>query len=118
LWRYLVLHVMVSILLTGCGSTNKFEGRLDSVKDGFFFVNCSDEVNKGKRNIDAVGYVCKVELTKGTQFMNEDGMNLSMKDFPLESFVRVVLVHPENIKKIEKGKQLKLVAKEMILLND
>jgi hypothetical protein len=45
-------------------------------------------------------------------------MDLTIKDFPLESNVRVVLVRSENIKeKIEKEQQLNLVAKEVIMLN-
>jgi hypothetical protein len=97
-----------------------FEGRLHSIKDDFFIVNCTDEVNKGREGevISAVGYTCGVELTESTKFLDENGMDLTIKDFPLESKVRVVLVRSENIKeKIEKEQQLNLVAKEIIMLN-
>jgi hypothetical protein len=122
LWRPLSLFVLIGFLLVGCGSTKTetFEGRLHSIKDGFFIVNCTDEVNKGSEGevISAVGYTCGVELTESTKFLDENGMDLTIKDFPLESNVRVVLVRSENIKeKIEKEQQLNLVAKEIIMLN-
>jgi hypothetical protein len=97
LWRPLILFALIGLLLVGCGSIKTFQGRLDSIKDGFFIVNCSDEVS--------------------TKFLDENGTILKMTDFPLESNVRVVLVQSENIKRIEKGQQLNLVAKEVVLLN-
>jgi hypothetical protein len=104
--------------LVGCGSIQTFEGNLDSIKDGVFIVNCSDEVNKGKgKNINGIGYLCTVNVNSKTKLLDEHGTTLKMTDFPLESNIRVVLVKSENIKKIEKGQQQNLVASEIILLS-
>jgi hypothetical protein len=118
LWRSLILFALIGLLLVGCGSIKTFQGRLDSIQDGVFFVDCSDEVNKGKgKNINGMAYLCHVKLTNNTKFLDENGTSLKMTDFPLETNVRVVLVQSENIKKAEKEQKLNLVAKEIILQN-
>jgi hypothetical protein len=116
--RPLILFALIGLLLVGCGSIKTFQGKLDSIKDGVFIINCSDEVNNGKgKNINGIGYLCNVKVTNNTKFLDEHGTTLKITDFPLESNIRVVLMQSENIKEIEKGQQLNLVAKEIILLS-
>ncbi|TJY43898.1 hypothetical protein E5161_00365 [Cohnella pontilimi] len=118
MWRPLILFSLIGLLLVGCGSIKTFQGRVYSIKDGVFIVDCSDEINKGKgKNVNSLGYLCQVKLTNNTKYLDENGTTLKITDFPLESNVKLVLVQSENIKKVEKGKQLNLVARKVILLN-
>lgn len=117
--RTVILLVTIAAIMVGCGFTKTFSGRFEGVKDGVVIMNCSDEVNKGKKGgIDDIGYLCNIKLTADTKLLNENGKPLAIEEFPMESLVKVVLTHRVNIKKYVKGKPTDLTAEEMILLSE
>lgn len=56
--RAAMILIFLGIILVGCGrSTESFQGQIEDVKANSIVVNCSDEVNKGKKGaIDSIGY--------------------------------------------------------------
>ena len=114
MFKYVFPLISISFLLIGCTGIKSFEGRLYSIKDNYFEVDCSDEVNKGKTDIKDIGYPCVVLITDKTKFSNENGNQLSVKDFPDDASVKVILENPRSISKSKETREFE--AKEIILL--
>jgi hypothetical protein len=110
----MIVLVFLGLFLAGCGSTSSFEGTLEEINENSIVVNCSDEMNKGKKgDIIDIGYLCPVQITDKTILSETNGDILSILDFPNSSSVRIVLTKPVNIKK---DHSRNFVAKEIILL--
>lgn len=75
-------------------------------------VNCSDEVNKGKTQVDDIGYLCRVHIDENTVISNEQGEPIQLSELTTEDIVRIVPVKPQNVKK---GKR-EFTAKEITVL--
>ena len=117
--RTAMILIFLGIILVGCGrSTESFQGQIEDVKVNSFVVNCSEEVNKGKKGaINDIGYGCSVQFTDQTTFRDESGKSLTMNEFSSGLTVKVVLTKPVNIRgSFEKEKPIVLTAKEMVLL--
>ncbi|QMV40033.1 hypothetical protein [Cohnella cholangitidis] len=115
--RVIAIFVIISLLIVGCGSSvSTFEGTVEAYHDDRLLVNCSDEVNKGKKNIDDVGYICSVQVTDKTNVTDEAGNPLEIEQLPQSAFVKVTLVKARNIKDSE-SRRSKLEAKEIVLMN-
>lgn len=117
--RTAMILIFLGIILVGCGRyTESFQGQIEDVKVNSFVVNCSEEVNKGKKGaINDIGYGCPVQFTDQTTFRDESGKSLTVNDFSSGLTVKVVLTKPVNIRgSFEKEKPIVLTAKEMVLL--
>jgi len=115
--RVIAIFVIISLLIMGCGSrVSTFEGTVDAYHDDRLLVNCSDEVNKGKKNIDDVGYICSVQVTDKTRVTDEAGNPIDIERLPQSAFVKVILLKARNIKKVE-SRNSGLVAKELNLIS-
>ncbi|MGM0876233.1 MAG: hypothetical protein ACQEWV_16045 [Bacillota bacterium] len=113
--RSVILLILISLLLIGCTGTKSFDGRLYDIEESYFEVDCSNEVNKGKKSVEDIGYPCTVQITDKTMFSNENSNQLSVEDFTEEASVRVILANPKNISKSNESREVE--AKEIILLN-
>jgi hypothetical protein len=119
--RNFVLLILICTFVAGCGRTSSrfMQGMIDSMEAGILHVDCTDEVNKGKKTdfILLVGYSCAVAITDQTTFRDEDGKSLTAEDFPSESTVKIIFSEPVNIRRsFEKEEPLNLAAKEIILI--
>lgn len=83
--RFVIIVAFFVIILAGCSrSTESFQGQIEEVGDNRFVVNCSTEVNKGKKGgINAIGYGCPVDYTNQTSFRDENGNSLTAKEIIL-----------------------------------
>lgn len=106
--------LLLVLLLTGCANrTDSFQGIIESVEEGSFIVGCSDEINKGKKNVNDIGYLCAVNYTDETKWLDPAGNELAMEDFIKGSEVKVILS-----KKVQFNQDYGELpaAKEMILI--
>ncbi|MFX3632306.1 MAG: hypothetical protein ACE3L7_22310 [Candidatus Pristimantibacillus sp.] len=110
----LLIVVCFLMTVTACGSpVETFEDTIDSMNDNGFLVNCSEEVNRGKTgNINAIGYLCNVDITNTTSFEDDQGNALQYEDFVQGDFIRITLAKPQNISETNRT----FDAKEIVLL--
>lgn len=103
-----------ALLITGCNrSTKAFQGPIDAVMDNGFKVGCSEVMNKGKKNINSIGYDCTVTYTSDTIFTDASGNTLTPDDYLPGSEVRVILTKPARFKP---DMSSTLTAEEIILI--
>ena len=119
MYRVIAVLVIAAIFLMGCTkSTESFQGQIEDIRTSSFIVDCSDEVNKGKKGpINAIGYRCSVEYTSNTIFTDANGKLLTIHDLLPGSEVKVILSKPANIRRNFESKNSKpLIAKEIVLM--
>ncbi|GLX66143.1 hypothetical protein [Paenibacillus glycanilyticus] len=109
-----IATLVVSLSLAGCSwqKTNSLEDTIDSIQNNEMTLNCSDAINKGKNNVDGIGYLCDVRIDSNTVLKDEQGATLQLKDFSNGNEVRVRPVKPINLKK-----NRAFTAKEVVLLS-
>ncbi|TCM84683.1 hypothetical protein EV294_1351 [Paenibacillus sp. BK033] len=112
-----VALLVVAVALTGCWEqkTKTFQGAVERVENGRISLNCSDEMNRGKRGaIDAIGYICDIETTSQTVYRDEDGSDLKASDFKTGEVVKVILTKAADFHASKPGKRY---AETLILLH-
>ncbi|MFC4808615.1 hypothetical protein [Paenibacillus sp. GCM10023250] len=103
-----VALLAAAVALTGCWEqkTKAFQGAVEQVENGRISVNCSDEVNRGKRGAIAdIGYVCGVETTPQTVYRDEDGSMLKASDIQTGEVVKVILTKAADFHAAKPGKR-------------
>src|SRR5690606_2242143 len=119
MYRVMATLLIALMFLTGCTKpTDSIEGPIEDISDSSFVINCSDEVNRGKKGpINGIGYRCSVEFTDQTVFRDMHGNSLTVNEFISGSTVKVTLSEPVDLRKrMESDKPLGLVANDVILL--
>jgi len=117
MYRVVIVFLLVSVMLVGCGTVRSFEATVDKVKGDSMTVNCSDAVNKGKHGaIIDVGYICTITLTDKTRIVNDsDEKVLSVHDLTGSPKVKITLEKAESMNKIldsrliHKAKEIRLL---------
>ncbi|SFJ82725.1 hypothetical protein SAMN02799624_06146 [Paenibacillus sp. UNC496MF] len=112
-----VVLLMAAVALTGCWEqkTKTFQGAVERVENGRISVNCSDEMNRGKRGaIEDIGYVCGIETTPQTVYRDEDGSGLKASDFKAGEVVKVILTKAVDFHASKPGNRY---AETLILLH-
>jgi len=117
MYRILLTLGIAALLLAGCSATRSFEARFEAMEDGDLLVNCSDEVNRGKRAIDAIGYVCRVQITEETKLSAENGRGFDLGNLQPSDPLKIILTQPRQIAKEANSRTSGLVAEEIVLLN-
>lgn len=108
-----LLIVLLCGFLAACGQKVKvFEDYIDTIGADELLVNCSDEVNKGESQVDAIGYLCRVHVDEKTVIQNENGEPVPFSELTKEDVVRIVPVKPQNIKKGDR----EFIAKEITVI--
>jgi hypothetical protein len=92
-----------------------FCGKNYGIEESYFVVDCSNEVNKEKKNVEDIGYPCTVQITDKTTFSDKNGDQLNIEDFAEEATVKVILANPKYISKSKESREVE--AKEIILFN-
>lgn len=111
--KYVMVLVIFAITLAGCSKVKSFETSIDSIRGETWMVNCSNEANRNKKgNINAIGYLCHLELTDDTNFLSADSSEMTIDDFAEGDKIQITLAKPVNI--IKKNRTLE--AKEIRLL--
>lgn len=110
----------LALMLAGCGSkTKSFQGQIEEITTDTLVVNCTDEVNKGKKgDINAIGYGCNVRLTPATTYLDEAGNKLAAENLTRGAMVNITLAKPVNIRSsFESDKPLMLTVQEVMVLS-
>ncbi|KAB8127393.1 hypothetical protein F9U64_17945 [Gracilibacillus oryzae] len=84
-----VFAAMVSVTLYFGLTTKSFEGSVSEVDNDQVLVDCP--IVKLARNVDDIGYMCKVQTTASTMILNINGEKVSMADIERGNSVEVVL---------------------------
>lgn len=102
-----ILLVVLWFVTGGSGAVKTFETTIDSVQnqnqdqnqdnDPGLLVNCSDQVNRGKRDRDDIGYLCSIKVTDETKLADADGTPLTFDDFANGDSVRITFSKGKNI---------------------
>lgn len=111
--RMLLLVLIFSLALAGCDSTRVFEASLFGVQGTTVQIGCSDEINKGKKNVDDVGYICEVEVGDRTAIVDSEGSAVAIGDITAEAKLKIELTRAVNLKK----KRVGLPAKKITWLH-
>jgi len=108
-----------ALALAGCGrSADAIEVKFVSYANGRLQVDCSKEVNKGKRNVDDIGYLCDVRITESTRFSSESGTGSVTADgLKPPSPLRIKLTKPAKLSAKPASRLSGLAAEEVVLLN-
>jgi hypothetical protein len=114
--KYGFISIIISILFLGCSGTTSFEGELFENKKGYLKVDCSDEVNKGEKDVKDIGYLCKVLVSDKTVFINKKGEKLNVDEISEGANLKIILNGSYKISKKEDTREVE--AKEIHLLND
>lgn len=107
--RILLLVLIFSLALAGCDSSRVFEASLFGVQGATVQIDCSDEINKGKKNVDDVGYICEVEVGDHTAIVDSEGGAVALGDIPAEAKLKIELIRSVNLKKKRVGLRAKKI---------
>ncbi|MFC5472324.1 hypothetical protein ACFPPD_26935 [Cohnella suwonensis] len=113
MFRTFFLLIIISLILVGCNSTKTFKGSLDEVKGKSLMINCSSEINKGKKNINDIGYICEVLINDKTEIFNNNSKAIKIEEIPIDSNLEIHLNKSVNLKKNRNG----LIANKIIRMN-
>lgn len=95
-WMILLLLLL---LLVACSRIDTMTKTIDSIESNQVSVNCSDEVNGNKINVNSIGYDCTVLITEETVLSINENTNATIEDFNVGDQVRIHLKKPINIQK-------------------
>ncbi|WP_132420152.1 hypothetical protein [Paenibacillus albiflavus] len=93
---------------------SSFNTTIDSISKNEIVVNCSDVINKGKKQANSIGYLCTVDINKSTVFKDISDNPLTLEDFSSGNLIRIVLSTPQPIS--EKNRRFEVA--EIILIKD
>jgi len=102
------------LITSACNSMSSFDTVIDHISKNEIVVNCSDEINKGKKQANSIGYLCTVDVHKSTVFKDISGKPLKLEDFASGNLIRIILSKPQPIS--EKNRRFE--ASEIILIQD
>ncbi|RAP75094.1 hypothetical protein [Paenibacillus montanisoli] len=97
--------LLLCLALSACGSLSgklsSFEKKeIDTVKENEILVNCSEEVNRGKKgNIIDIGYLCSVKVDEATAIEDQAGRQLQFSELSQGDTVTVEFAKSVNIRK-------------------
>jgi len=96
-----IMHVMLLITIlvaTSCSKVETFEATIVSIESNQVMVNCSSIVNRNKKDVEDIGYICSVLVTEKTVLKDKDNNNIvTMSDFEEGDQVQIYLLEPLDI---------------------
>lgn len=95
--RLALLQMMILIITSGCSSVESFHATIDSISKNELVVDCTDEINKGKKEANSVGYLCTVGIHDSTAFKDSTGNPLRVEDFSAGDYIRITLSKPQPV---------------------
>lgn len=110
--RILLLVLVFSLALAGCASTRVFEATMLGAQGTTIQINCSDEINKGKKNVDDVGYICEILVDGDTAIADSEGNAIAVGDIPADAKLKIELTRSVNLEKKRGGLRAKKITWE------
>ncbi|MCV4234816.1 hypothetical protein OHJ21_26940 [Virgibacillus sp. LDC1] len=112
------LRLLISLLLllfsAGCTrDVSVFESTIYTLGDDMINVDCSDEVNRNRKNHTDEGYHCEVLVTEATSLKESGGETIKLEELKNGDLIRITLKKPLNISKNNRS----FAAKEIVLLH-
>lgn len=105
---------LLLLLTTGCaGDVAVFESAVYSLEEDRIAVDCSDEVNRNRKNHTDEGYHCEVLVTEATSLKESGGGTIKLEELKEGDLIRITLKKPLNISKNNRS----FAAKEILLLD-
>ncbi|REE78557.1 hypothetical protein A8990_12631 [Paenibacillus taihuensis] len=108
---FFALCIFVLYELHRSPGIKSFDDTIDSIRNNEFIVNCSDAVNRGKTEVNDIGYLCSIHVDATTELKSNQGNTIQMDDFSAGDKVRII-----SSKSINFQKKRNFTAKEIILL--
>ncbi|OMF67067.1 hypothetical protein [Paenibacillus glucanolyticus] len=109
----LLFTLIVLLLSVGCArDVSVFESAIYSVGDDKITVDCSDEVNRNRKNHTDEGYPCEVRVIEDTSLKDSQGETIQLDSLKTNDLIRITLKKPLNISKNNRSFE----AKEIRLL--
>ncbi|MFD2673071.1 hypothetical protein [Marinicrinis sediminis] len=87
----------VLLLCTSCDEVEQFETSIVFISDNGMEVDCSDEVNRGKTEVDDVLHVCEVTISPETEIVNRTGQPVPVDRLRAGDEIRITLLEPTDI---------------------
>ena len=115
--KTLLIVIFITVFLVSCSNeATSIYGKISTIKENAFIVDCSEQVENIEDTMSDVGYSCSVQITEKTTFRNQNREKLNVEDFPKESMVQVILAEPRTISQNERSREVE--AKEIILMSE
>jgi hypothetical protein len=111
-----IMMVLFTVLIAGCSTTDSFEGYVFGTDNNILSVDCSEVVNKGKNNVETIGYLCSVEINEKTEIMTENEGSLSLNDLKDGQKIKVILAERRSISKSVESREV--TAKKIVIVSD
>lgn len=108
---FFALCIFVLFERYGSPPIKSFEDTIDSIRNNEIIVNCSDAVNRGKTEVNGIGYLCSIHVDAETELRSKQGHVIQMEDFSNGDKIRITSSSPINFQK-----KRNFTAKEIILL--
>ncbi|MEF7439683.1 hypothetical protein V4V36_16900 [Paenibacillus lautus] len=103
---------LLFLFTAGCaGDVTVFESAIYSLEDDRIAVDCSDEVNRNRKNHTDEGYHCEVLVTESTSLKESGGEAITLDELKKGDLIRITLKKPLNISKNNRSFE----AKEIML---
>lgn len=103
---------LLFLFTAGCaGDVPVFESAIYSLEDDRIAVDCSDEVNRNRKNHTDEGYHCEVLVTESTSLKESGGGAVALDELKKGDLIRITLKKPLNISKNNRSFE----AKEIML---
>ncbi|WP_456289489.1 hypothetical protein M1D70_06645 [Paenibacillus sp. AK002] len=103
---------LLFLLTAGCArNVTVFESAVYSLEDDRIAVDCSDEVNRNRKNHTDEGYHCEVLVTEATSLKASGGGAITLDELKEGDLIRITLKKPLNISKNNRSFE----AKEIML---
>jgi hypothetical protein len=95
--KLILMQALFLIIFTACSSDNSARVTIEEIRQGEMTVNCSGEINKGKKQGNSLGYLCTIRILDSTILKDDTGNDISLKDFSKGDLVQIVLAGKQKI---------------------
>ncbi|MFB4326978.1 MULTISPECIES: hypothetical protein [Paenibacillus] len=103
---------LLFLFTAGCArDVTVFESAVYSLEDDRIAVDCSDKVNRNRKNHTDEGYHCEVLVTESTSLKASGGGAITLDELKEGDLIRITLKKPLNISKNNRSFE----AKEIML---
>ncbi|WP_349408520.1 hypothetical protein [Pseudalkalibacillus sp. SCS-8] len=113
--KHILFLSLSLLLLVSCSSpVSSIEGNIEKVEEDHLKIDCSEVVNRDKKEgeaVDSKGYFCLVDITEDTVLMNANGDEVKKNDLRTGQHVEITLLKEKNIG--ESIESRKVTAKEI-----
>ncbi|PGT78076.1 hypothetical protein [Bacillus sp. AFS040349] len=114
------VNLMLLLIISACTCTDEitsFQGVIETIGNYTVVVECSNAVNRNKKgNIEAIAYLCTVQLNEQSIIIGTDNQKLDIQDLRESQHVNIVLKIPNDINESVESREV--LAKEIKVLTE